>query len=61
MLNHITANVRLSIAGHLRKQDLRRVVNEIARSCKTVARLGCSETSSEIIYQTQTRSQGARV
>jgi thiamine transporter ThiT len=61
MLNHITANVRLPIAGHFRKQDLRRVVNEIARMCKKFARLGCSETSSEIICQSQTKSQGARV
>jgi hypothetical protein len=61
MLNHITANVRLRIAGHFRKQDLRRVVNEIARMCKKAARLGCPETSSEIVCQTQTKSQGARV
>jgi len=43
----ITANVRLLIAKRFPKQDLRRVVNEIAHMCKKVARLGFSETSAD--------------
>jgi len=53
MVNDITANVRLVIAERFPKQDLRRVVNEITRMCKKVARLGFSETVTDAAIQTQ--------
>jgi hydrogenase maturation factor len=56
MLNHITANVRLLIAERFPKQDLRRVVNEIARMCSKVARLGFSETPLDTEAQKPRRS-----
>jgi hypothetical protein len=61
MVNDITANVRLIIAERFPKQDLRRVVNEITRMCKTVARLGFSETPLDIAGQTQKPVRGVRV
>ena len=62
MVNDITANVRLLVAERFPKQDLRRVVNEITRMCKTVARLGFSEAPSEEFgAQTQKVHRGVRV
>jgi hypothetical protein len=61
MTNDITANVRLLIAEHFPKQDLRRVVNEITRMCKKVARLGFSETPTDAVTQAQKHSGGVRV
>lgn len=58
MVNDITANVRLVIAERFPKQDLRRVVNEITRMCKTVARLGISESPVEL---TNVQKQGRGV
>lgn len=61
MVNDITANIRLVIAERFPKQDLRRVVNEITRMCKKVARLGFSETQLDIAGQTQKPTRGVRV
>ena len=61
MTNDITANVRLLIAERFPKQDLRRVVNEITRMCKKVARLGFSESLTDAGPQTQKHSGGVRV
>jgi hypothetical protein len=60
MVNDITANVRLLVAERFPKQDLRRVVNEITRMCKSVARLGLSETPVET-PDVQRQSRGMRV
>lgn len=60
MVNDITANVRLLIGERFPKQDLRRVVNEITRMCKSVARIGFSEAL-EVGAQTQTPRHGVRV
>jgi hypothetical protein len=60
MINDITANVRLLISERFPKQDLRRVVNEITRMCKNVARLGFSETPLDIA-QVQKPTRGVRV
>lgn len=60
MVNDITANVRLVIAERFPKQDLRRVVNEITRMCKTVARLGISESPVELA-NVQKQGRGVRV
>jgi len=60
MVNDITANVRLLIAERFPKQDLRRVVNEITRMCKSVARLGFSETPVET-PDVQRQGRGVRV
>lgn len=60
MVNDITANVRQVIAERFPKEDLRRVVNEITRMCKSVARLGFSETVGELPY-VQKQGRGARV
>jgi len=61
MVNDITANVRLVIAERFPKQDLRRVVNEITRMCKKVARLGFSESLNEATTQAQKRNGGVHV
>jgi hypothetical protein len=61
MANDITANVRLLIAERFPKQDLRRVVNEITRMCKKVARFGFSETPTDAVTQAQKHSGGVRV
>jgi hypothetical protein len=61
MVNDITANVRLVIAERFPKQDLRRVVNEIARMCKNVARLGFSETPLDVAGEMQQVKRGVRV
>lgn len=62
MATDITANVRLLIAERFPKQDLRRVVNEITRMCKRVARLGFSETPGEEVgAQTHKLQRGVRV
>jgi hypothetical protein len=61
MVNDITANVRLLIAERFPKQDLRRVVNEITRMCKKVARLGFSETLMDAPTQTQKHNGGVHV
>jgi hypothetical protein len=61
MVNDITANVRLVIAERFPKQDLRRVINEIARMCKNVARLGFSETPLDVAGETQQVKHGVRV
>ena len=61
MTNDITANVRLLIAERFPKQDLRRVVNEITRMCKKVARFGFSETPTDAVTQAQKHSGGVRV
>lgn len=62
MLNDITANVRLLVAERFPKQDLRRVINEITRMCKNVARLGFSETPAEEVgAQTHKPQRGVRV
>ena len=61
MVNDITANVRLVIAERFPKQDLRRVVNEITRMCKKVARLGFSETLEEHASHTQNQGRGMRI
>ena len=58
MVNDITANVRVFIAERFPKQDLRRVVNEITRMCKSVARLGFSETLEETAPYAAKRSRG---
>jgi hypothetical protein len=47
MVNDMSASVRLLIAERFPKQDLRRVVNEITRMCKNVARIGFSEMQAE--------------
>jgi hypothetical protein len=60
MVNDITANVRLLISERFPKQDLRRVINEIARMCKNVARLGFSESPLELA-DVQKQGRGARV
>ena len=60
MVNDITANVRLLIAERFPKQDLRRVVNEITRMCKQVARLGFSETPADT-PDVQRQGRGVRV
>lgn len=60
MVNDITANVRLLIAERFPKQDLRRVVNEITRMCKSVARLGFSESLADATTQAQKHSGGVR-
>ena len=60
MVNDITANVRQVIAERFPKEDLRRVVNEITRMCKSVARLGFSETVGEFPH-VQKQGRGARV
>lgn len=61
MVNDITANVRLVIAEKFPKQDLRRVVDEIARMCKNVARVGFIETPLDIAGQNQKPARGVRV
>jgi hypothetical protein len=62
MTNDITASVRLLIAERFPKQDLRRVVNEITRMCKKVARLGFSETlAEEVGAQAHKLRRGVRV
>ena len=61
MVNDITSNVRLVVAERFPKQDLRRVVNEITRMCKKVARLGFSETLAETPSQTHRQNRGVRV
>jgi hypothetical protein len=60
MVNDITANVRLFIAEKFPYQDLRRVVNEITRMCRSVARLGFSE-SIEAGTHTHHRQRSVRV
>ncbi len=60
MTNDITANVRLLIAERFPKQDLRRVVNEIARMCKKVARIGFSETREDLRDQAQKLNRSKR-
>jgi hypothetical protein len=60
MVNDITSNVRLVVAERFPKQDLRRVVNEITRMCKKVARLGFSETLEEHASHTQNQARGVR-
>ena len=60
MVNDITANVRLVVAERFPKQDLRRVVNEITRMCKKVARVGFSETLEEHTSHTQNQARGVR-
>ena len=60
MVSDITANVRLLIAERFPKQDLRRVVNEITRMCKNVARLGFSEKQSESPRLSPKQSPGLR-
>jgi hypothetical protein len=61
MVNDITSNVRLVVAERFPKQDLRRVVNEITRMCKKVARLGFSETLEEHASHTQNQARGVRI
>ena len=61
MVNDITSNVRLVVAERFPKQDLRRVVNEITRMCKKVARLGFSETLEEHASHTQNQGRGVRI
>jgi hypothetical protein len=61
MVNDITANVRLVVAERFPKQDLRRVVNEITRMCKKVARVGFSETLEEHASPTQNQARGVRI
>jgi len=61
MTNDITASVRLLIAERFPKQDLRRVVNEITRMCKKVARLGLSETMTDATTQAQKHNGGVHV
>jgi hypothetical protein len=60
MVNDMSANVRLLIAERFPKQDLRRVVNEITRMCKNVARLGFSETL-EVGMPMQKPRHGVRI
>ena len=59
--NDITATVREFVKERFPKQDLRRVVNEIAHMCRKVVRLGFSESLSESTNQTQAKSQGVRM
>jgi hypothetical protein len=59
--NDLTANVRLLIVERFPKQDLRRVVNEITRMCKSVARLGFSETLTELAPHVEKQGRGVRV
>ena len=61
MANDITASVREVLRERFPKQDLRRVVNEIAQMCKKVVRLGFSESVSELSGQTQKTTQGVRM
>ena len=61
MVNDITANVRLVVAERFPKQDLRRVVNEITRMCKKVARVGFSETLEAHASPTQNQARGVRI
>ena len=61
MVSDISANVRLVIAERFPKQDLRRVVNEITRMCKKVARLGFSETLEEHASHTHNQARGVRI
>ena len=61
MVNDITANVRLLIAERFPKQDLRRVVNEIACMCKKVARLGFSESLAETTPHAAKQGRGVPV
>ena len=61
MASDITANVRLVMAERFPKQDLRRVVNEITRMCKKVARLDFSETLAVATTQVQKHGGGVRV
>jgi hypothetical protein len=61
MTNDITANVRLLISERFPKQVLRRVVNEITRMCKKVARLGFSEMPTDPDDRTQKLNRGVRV
>jgi hypothetical protein len=61
MVKDITANARLIIAERFPKQDLRRVVNEIARMCKKVARFGFSEALAETTFHAAKQSRGVRV
>jgi len=59
--NGLSANVRLLIAERFPKHDLRRVVNEITRMCKKVARLGFSETPADLDDRTQKINRSVRV
>jgi len=59
--NDITASVREFVRERFPKQDLRRVVNEIAHMCKKVVRLGFSESLSESPGQMQKKSPVMRV
>jgi hypothetical protein len=61
MVNDITASVREVVKERFPKQDLRRVVNEIAQMCKEVARVGFSEAESELPGQAQRKTQGVRM
>jgi hypothetical protein len=60
MVNNVTEDVRLLIAERFPRQDLRRVVNEITRACKSVARVGFSESPLDITHA-QKQGQGVRV
>ncbi|HUJ11434.1 MAG TPA: hypothetical protein VL171_15565 [Verrucomicrobiae bacterium] len=61
MANDITANVRLLIAERFPKHNLRRVVNEITRMCKSVARLGFSEMPVDFGDRKQKINHGVRI
>jgi len=60
MVNDITASVREVVKERFPKQDLRRVVNEIAQMCKRVVRIGFSESASESPSLTPKQSHGVR-
>ena len=61
MVNDITANVRLIVSERFPEQDLRRVVNEIARMCKKVARLSVSETQTDVDGRKYETNHGVRI
>jgi hypothetical protein len=61
LVNDITANARLLVAERFPKQDLQRVVNEITRMCKSVARLGLSESPAELAPNALKQRRGVRV
>jgi hypothetical protein len=60
MANDITASVREVVKERFPKQDLRRVVNEIAQMCKKVVRVGFSESPSESPSLSPKQSHGVR-
>lgn len=61
MVNEITAHVRLLVAERFPEQELSRVVKEITRICKNVARLGFSEAPTVLDPEIQRQGRGVRV